>query len=152
MRRTLPHLLVSLVVALACGGCPTVDTGEVPVTPGLCRPDMATFREPGGIWDVAIAPAEPTKSCLQAMGCHAQEDGRSALRLRSLTRDQLTEADWQANYDVITRFLNCSTPSASPFITKPESGNDPHGGGDLWDCTSTACEPIMTVERWIGGG
>ena len=86
------------------------------------------------------------------MGCHATEDGRSALRLRAADRAALTDADWDANYDVVTRYLNCSTPSASPFITKPEAENDPHGGGDLWTCDGTSCEPVMTVERWISGG
>ena len=94
---------------------------------------------------------------VSALGARV-ETARAARRfglgyaLRALSRELLTDADWQANYDVITRFLNCSTPSASPFITKPESGNDPHGGGDLWECTPGACEPITTVEQWIGGG
>lgn len=148
----LARLVAACVMSVGLAGCPTVDTGEVPVTPGLCRPDKNEFRREGGIWDVAIAPADQTKSCLQAMGCHATQDGRSALRLRAADRASLTDADWDANYDVVTRYLNCSTPSASPFITKPEGGNDPHGGGDLWTCDGSACEPIQTVERWISGG
>lgn len=141
-----------LVLLLVLAGCPTVDVGDSPVTPGACRPDPGRFREPGGIWDVAIAPADSSKSCLGEAGCHAQATGRSALRLIAKARDQLTDGEWRQNYDVVTRFLNCSTPDASPFITKPRADVDPHGGGDLWVCTADECEPIMTVETWIAGG
>ncbi len=144
MRRT---LLLALVIL---SGCPVIDTGETPVSPPICRPDPNTFREEGGIWDTAIAVADTTKSCVGADGCHTQATGRSALRLIDKPRDQMTDSDWTRNYEVVARFLNCSTPSASPFITKPESGLDPHLGGDLWDC-SGACEPIRTLEAWISG-
>jgi hypothetical protein len=33
---------------------------------------------------------------------------------------------------VVTRFLNCGTPDASPLYTKPVSGVSAHGGGDLF--------------------
>jgi hypothetical protein len=50
---------------------------------------------------------------------------------------------------VVTRFLNCSQPEASLFITKPEAGSDPHVGGDLWVCDSANCEPERTIIEWI---
>ena len=131
-------------------GCPVIDVGETPVTPPICRPSPTQFREPGGIWDTAIAVADIEKSCIGKTGCHTQATGRSALRLIDKPRDQLTDSEWMRNYEVVARFLNCSTPNASPFITKPESGVDPHLGGDLWECTGT-CEPIRTVEAWIAG-
>ena len=73
----LVRVVATCVIVAGLAACPTVDTGEVPVTPGLCRPDKNEFRREGGIWDVAIAPADQTKSCLQTMGCHATQDGRT---------------------------------------------------------------------------
>jgi hypothetical protein len=140
-----------LVAVMLLSGCPIVDTGETPVAPPICRPDPNRFREPGGIWDTAIAVADMEKSCIVKDGCHSQATGRSALRLIDKPRDMLTDSDWTQNYEVVARFLNCSTPSASPFVTKPESGADPHLGGDLWECTGD-CEPIRTIEEWISGG
>jgi hypothetical protein len=145
--------LVALALLAALAGCPTIDLGDPPVAPGSCRPDPGRFREEGtGIWDVALAPADPARSCIAGSGCHAQATGRSALRLIDKPRDEMTDADWAQNYEVVTRFLNCSTPEASSLITKPSSGGDPHAGGDLWDCTAQDCEPQETVETWILGG
>src|SRR5262245_23328346 len=144
-----PGVLVSL--ALFSTGCPTVDQGDPPVTPDTCHPDFLAFQTAGGVWDSAITPADTTKSCIQEGGCHRQEDGRSALRLVAKDRASLTPSEWQQNYDIITRFLNCFTPEASPFVTKPKTGEDPHGGGDLWTCDGTA-EPCTMVEQWISGG
>ena len=112
---------------------------------------MLAFQMEGGIWDTAIATTDTEKACTQEGGCHRREDGRSALRLIAKPRAELLQSDWQQNYDVISRFLNCSTPSASPFVTKPKTGEDPHGGGDLWTCDGTA-EPCTMVELWIAGG
>src|SRR5687767_11842060 len=113
-----PGVLAFLVLVT---GCPTVDHGAAPVAPGACLPDMGEFQMPGGIWDTAVAPAT-TASCVQAGGCHRREDGRSALRLLTKNRDEYTQAEWRQNYEVVGRFLNCSTPAASSFITKPKSG------------------------------
>jgi hypothetical protein len=132
-------------------GCPTIDVGDTPVEPPQCKPDSQKFQDPGGIWDVAIDPADQTKSCISQNGCHSQATGRSALRLVAKPRAQLSAAEWQTNYEVVTNFLNCSTPKESPFITKPLAGVDPHLGGDLWTCDSTSCEPANTVEQWIAG-
>jgi hypothetical protein len=142
-----PSSLLALLATLA--GCPTVDLGDTPVTPPLCRPSLDTFKMEGGIWDVAVDPPDMTKSCVANAGCHAQATGRSALRLISKPRDQMLDSDWSTNLDVIARFLNCPTPASSEFITKPEAGVDPHLGGDLWTCGGSACEPIDTVEAWI---
>jgi hypothetical protein len=137
-----------VVVFVFLAGCPTVDLGDTPVQPPLCRPNLQKFREPGGIWDTAVAPASEAASCVSRGGCHAQATGRSALRLIVRPRDQMTDSDWSTNLDVVARFLNCSTPSDSLFITKPLSGLDPHLGGDLWTCVGE-CEPVRTVEAWI---
>ncbi len=128
-------------------GC-TINLGETTPVPPECLPSLATFMAQGGIWDTAIDPPDQTKSCVAMTGCHAQATGRSALRLIYKPRDQFTADDWQANFDEVAQFLNCGTPEASEFITKPEAGVDPHLGGDLWVCDAT-CEPIRTVEAWI---
>jgi hypothetical protein len=130
-------------VGFLLSGCPTVDVGTGPVAPGTCNPDPMKFQDT--IWPMAINPPDTAKSCVANAGCHAASTGRSALRLIPMP---VTQADWSQNYDVVTRFLNCSTPEASPFITKPSAGGDPHGGGDLW---TLGQEPELTVEKWIGG-
>ena len=137
-------LALGLVVAGAAAGCPTVDQGDQPVAPEACRPDPAFFEST--IWPNAIAPAgDDEHSCVAKAGCHARETGRSALRLIAAPASKI---DYTMNYDAVTRFLNCSTPTASPFISKPTAGGDPHAGGDLW---TSGEEPELTVERWIGG-
>jgi hypothetical protein len=135
--------LAAVLVVGAASGCPTVDQGEPPVAPEACRPDPALFEST--IWPQAIAVADESKSCVAKAGCHARETGRSALRLIAAPANAV---DFQQNYDAVTRFLNCSTPSASPFISKPTGGGDPHAGGDLW---TEGEEPELTVERWISG-
>jgi hypothetical protein len=138
-----PGVLVFFGVLGLGTACPTVDQGDPPVMPGSCRPDPGVFASE--IFPTAIATGN-AQSCVQAGGCHRQEDGRSALRLV----EDPTAAELQQNYEVVVRFLNCSTPSASPFITKPKTGEDPHGGGDLWTCDGNA-EPCTMVEAWVSG-
>lgn len=134
---------------LLFAACPTLDLGDTPVTPPPCRPSLEAFRREGGIWDTAIAPADENHSCIAKDGCHAQATGRSAFRLIAKLRIEMTDTDWTANLDVVARFLDCASPSSSPFITKPEVGTDPHLGGELWSCSGSSCEPIHTVESWI---
>jgi hypothetical protein len=129
-----------LVLPLAAG-CPTVDLGDAPVAPGSCRPDPGYFRDV--IWPEMLAPADQERSCVAEPGCHRQEDGRSALRLIA---EPMTPADHDDNYDVVTAFLNCGSPGASALLTKPESGTDSHGGGDLFDPGS---EPSTAFLGWF---
>ena len=130
--RVRPLPLAALVACAVTGaGCPTVDLGETPVSPGACRPDPAYFRDV--LWDEYLAPADTARSCVGAGGCHRLEDGRSALRLH--TGDPVDHA---RNYDVVTRFLSCGAPEASSLLTKPLAGQDPHGGGDLFEPGSDA--------------
>ncbi|MBL4632505.1 MAG: hypothetical protein JKY56_01460 [Kofleriaceae bacterium] len=114
-------LLISLPLLSAC---PTLDLGETPVSPGACRPDPAYFEE--NIWPIFIDTGA-ADSCVVEGGCHQLENGRSAFRV-----SVAQPIDFSANYNVTTRFLNCGTPSASPLLTKPISGVDSHGGGDLF--------------------
>ncbi len=113
------------LVALACAGCPTVDLGDDPVEPGVCRPDPDFFRT--RVWPEYLAQPDMAKTCVGRSGCHGEADGRSALRL-----DTTDPIDFTRNYQVVTRFLNCGTPEASSLFTKPLTGEDPHGGGDMF--------------------
>ena len=113
------------LVALACAGCPTVDLGDDPVEPGVCRPDPDFFRP--GVWPDYLAQPYMAKTCVGRWGCQGYADGRSALRL-----DTTDPIDFTRNYQVVTRFLNCGTPEASSLFTKPLTGEDPHGGGDMF--------------------
>lgn len=127
MSPRLPRLLwATLAVPIVLlTGCPTVDLGELPVSPGACRPDPVYFE--ANIWPLFIDTGDPMTSCVGEGGCHQLENGRSAFRV-SVTQP----IDYSANYNVVTRFLNCGTPSASPILTKPLRGVDSHGGGDLF--------------------
>jgi hypothetical protein len=130
---------VALVALLAGTGCPTVDLGDDPVEPGVCRPDPTYFRE--RIWPEYLAQPAMAQTCVGRAGCHGEADGRSALRL-----DNVDPIDFGRNYQVVTRFLNCGTPEASSLFTKPLAGQDPHGGGDLF----TATDPTVAVfEGWF---
>ncbi|MEZ4404288.1 MAG: hypothetical protein R3B06_29985 [Kofleriaceae bacterium] len=129
----------TLAAALLLTGCPTVDLGDDPVDPGVCRPDPGYFQ--AEIWPKFLAPADPMKSCVGRAGCHGETDGRSALRL-----DNVAPIDFTRNYQVVTRFLNCGTPAASALLTKPLAGEDPHGGGDVF----AAGDPAIAVfEGWF---
>ncbi len=128
----MPLLVVRAVLAgvllLSLTGCPTVDLGEEPPPPGLCRPDVGYYQDV--IWVEIINSPDTAINCVGESGCHQRANGRSALRL--ITGASLSQSDHTQNYEVVTRFLNCGTPGASTFLTKPISGVDPHGGGDLF--------------------
>jgi hypothetical protein len=115
-------LLASLTLLSAC---PTVDLGELPVSPGACRPDPVYFEE--NIWPAFIDTGDMATSCVGQGGCHQLENGRSAFRV-----SVAEPIDYSANYNVVSRFLNCGTPSASALLTKPLNSVDSHGGGDLF--------------------
>jgi hypothetical protein len=135
--RLLSMALLGMLAVL--GGCPTVDLGDQPPDPEQCRPDMQYFHD--HIWPEFLAPADPAKSCVAASGCHQSASGRSALRLET------NPVDDAQNYQVVTRFLNCSTPEASPLLSKPLVGGDPHGGGDLF--MSTSDPAVQTFLAWF---
>jgi len=130
------------VLFLGLTGCPTVDLGEEPPPPGLCRPDVGYYQDV--IWPEVINPPSQPYNCVAESGCHERASGRSALRL--IVGDPLTPTEHNQNYDVVTRFLNCGTPEASTFLTKPLSGVEPHGGGDLFMPGSM---PEMTFFDWF---
>ena len=113
------------LAALVLAGCPTVDLGDTPPDPGVCRPDRGYFDS--RIWPEFLAPADEARSCVTA-GCHGEVRGVSGLRF-----DSTPPIDLARNYQVATRFLNCGTPEASPLYTKPLGRIEAHGGGDIFD-------------------
>ena len=131
IRRYTGLVAASLVLA----GCPTVDLGDMPTSPGACRPDPAYFESV--IWPEFIDTQDPQTSCVAEGACHQLENGRSAFRVA--TSEPI---DFDSNYNVTTRFLNCGTPSASSLLSKPISGVDSHGGGDLF-APGSASEDIF---------
>jgi hypothetical protein len=136
--------VLGLAILVGITGCPTVDLGDAPPNPGVCRPDPQYFRDV--IWPEFLAPPEIARSCVGQGGCHAIEDGRSALRLETDVETDLGALD--RNYAVVTRFLNCGSPDASSLLTKPLATSDPHGGGDIFPNTS---DPAVTAfETWFG--
>ena len=116
--------MLAPVATAALAGCPTVDLGDTPPDPGVCRPDRTYFDE--HIWPEFLAPADPARSCVRG-GCHGDVSGVSALRL-----DSTEPIDLARNYQVTTRFLNCGTPEASLLYTKPLRGLEGHDGGDIF--------------------
>ena len=122
------------MLALVLGGCPDVDLGQLDEEPGICRPDFAYYKDQ--IWPQFLAPADTNKSCVGKTGCHQQTTGRSALRLAT------DPVDHAANYETVTRFLNCGSPEASLLLSKPVAGGTAHGGGDIFANTS---DPAVVV-------
>ena len=124
------RFLIAIALAGVAGaGCPTLDLGEAPPDPGTCRPDPGYYRDV--IWPDYLAPADPALSCVVEAGCHDAANGRSSFRVSTVE-----PIDHDANYQVVTRFLNCGSPEASSMLTKPIGGVDSHGGGDLFNSGS----------------
>jgi hypothetical protein len=128
------------VALLTLSGCPTVDLGDTPPDIGQCRPDRQYYIDE--IWPKYLAPATAGRSCVAATGCHQTTTGRSALRLSTAT-----PVDHDANYQVVTRFLNCASPESSELLTKPLAGIEAHQGGDIFP---NATDPaVITFQGWF---
>lgn len=131
---------VALCALLA--GCPTVDLGDTPTDIGLCNPPggVEYFRDV--IWPEFVRPADATKGCTRAGGCH-NEAGGNALGFKTQPAP-----DFTFNYRQAQIFLNCGTPDASQLLTKPRAGIDAHGGGDLFVGGNAADD--MAIEQFLG--
>jgi hypothetical protein len=110
------------VIGLALTGCPTVDLGDTPTEIGLCNPPggLAYFQDK--IWPSYVIRDNGSTSCA-TVGCHVA--GGNGL-------DFPAQVDYAAAYRRTQIYLNCGTPDASPFLTKPLAGIEPHGGGDIF--------------------
>jgi hypothetical protein len=109
-------------LALALTGCPTVDLGDTPTEIGLCNPagGLAYFQDQ--VWPNYVVRTPPAMSCA-TVGCHIA--GGNGL-------DFPAQVDYPAAYKRAQIYLNCGTPAASLFLTKPLAGVEPHSGGDLF--------------------
>jgi hypothetical protein len=126
---------------MSLAACPTVDLGDQPEEAPLCNPGQDYFTDV--IWPQYVAPADMQRSCVGRSGCHRASDGRSAMRL-----DASEPIDYAGNYQVVRRFLNCSTPDASRMLTEPLAGTERHGGGDIFP---SASDPAVVVFlQWFG--
>jgi hypothetical protein len=111
---------LALLAGAGLTGCPTVDLGDTPTEIGLCNPPggLAYFQDQ--IWPKYVN--NPKNSCAQA-SCHIA--GGNGL-------DFPAQVDYPASYKRSQIYLNCGTPSASLFLTKPLAGIDAHSGGDIF--------------------
>jgi hypothetical protein len=114
-------------------GCPTVDLGDTPTDIGLCNPAGGASYFQDQIWPSFVVRTDPDRSCAKS-GCHVA--GGNGL-------DFPIPVDYPAAYRRTQIYLNCGTPEASLFLTKPLAGIDPHGGGDLFPNTSDAAVQIF---------
>jgi predicted CxxxxCH...CXXCH cytochrome family protein len=129
----------SLAVAAAClgvaalAGCPTVDLGDTPTEIGLCNPagGVAYFQDQ--IWPNYIRPNDAAKTCART-GCHS--GGGTGL-------DYPLQVDYVAAFKRTQLYLNCGTPAASPFLTKPLAGIEAHSGGDIFASTDDPAVKIF---------
>jgi hypothetical protein len=137
--RCISLCLLSAVAVLSLAGCPTVDLGDTPPDPGQCQPDRGYFDEV--IWPQFIAPQDAALSCVDAVGCHRSNDGRSGFRVSVPSGGG--PVDFSGNYDSVVFFLNCNDPASSRLLTKPMSGAQEHAGGNLFDPGDPAVEAFL---------
>ena len=116
-----------LLLALAAGGCPTVDLGDTPEDIGLCNPRGGLDYFQDVIWPryVRDATPAPANACTSTMGsCHVLGAGNLL--------GYKVPVDYPANYRATLIHLDCGTPMMSKFLTKPLAGIDGHGGMDIF--------------------
>jgi hypothetical protein len=123
---------IRVAVCLALAGCPTVDLGDTPTEIGLCNPSGGEQYFQDQIWPNYVVRTDPKTSCYQA-NCHIA--GGNGL-------DFPSPIDYPTAYKRVQIYLNCGTPSASPFLTKPLAGIDAHSGGDIFGSLS---DPAVQV-------
>ncbi len=116
------------VLALALGGCPTVDLGDTPSDIGSCNPSGGLAYFISDIEPKYFKLSDTVNGCAQSASCHDQEHG--------LALQRIAPVDDMANYRVTQGYLNCGQPMASELLTKPLAGIDGHGGGDIFASTS----------------
>jgi hypothetical protein len=115
--------LLGLAGLEALSGCPTVDLGDTPTEIGLCNPAGGVQYFQDQIWPNYVIRTDPAKSCAKVGTCHV--GGGNGL-------DFPAQIDYAASYKRSQIYLNCGTPAASLFLTKPLTGVEPHSGGDLF--------------------
>jgi hypothetical protein len=124
--------LASLGLALLAG-CPTVDLGDTPTEVGLCNPPGGVQYFQDQIWPKYVVRGASDGGCARVGSCHVA--GGNGLEFPM-------PVDYPTAYRHSQVYLNCGTPAASPFLTKPLAGIDPHGGDDIFSSTS---DPAVQV-------
>ncbi len=109
-----------------------MDLGDAPTEIGLCNPAGGLAYFQNQIWPNYVVRDNAATSCYQA-NCHIE--GGNGL-------DFPSPVDYPTAYKRVQIYLNCGMPSASPFLTKPLAGTDPHGGGDIFASLS---DPAVQV-------
>jgi hypothetical protein len=123
-------LVLGLVLDLGLlTGCPTVDLGDTPTEIGLCNPAGGVQYFQDEIWPKYVERG----GCTKLGSCHVA--GGNGL-------DFPMPVDYPTAYKRTQIYLNCGSPAASPFLTKPLAGLDPHGGDDIF---ASATDPAVQV-------
>jgi hypothetical protein len=123
-----------LVALVALSGCPTVDLGDAPQDVGLCNPAGGLPYFQDVMWPEYIRPTNTTNGCTKN-GCHG--DGGTSPRF------QVSPVDFAFNYRLTQSLLNCGTPMASRFLTKPLAGVDAHTGGEIFQPGDPAVQVFL---------
>ena len=123
---------LGLTFGVLLPGCPTVDLGDTPTEIGLCNPSGGVQYFQDQIWPKYIVRGAADLGCAKG-GCHVA--GGNGL-------DFPMPVDYPTAYKRSQIYLNCGTPSASSFLTKPLAGIDPHGGSDIFP---SASDPAVQV-------
>ncbi len=129
------HALGFACLLTGLAGCPTVDLGDTPTDINLCNPPGGREYFDEMVWPEFVRPSDTANGCTRSGGCH-NEGGGTALNFRT------NPLDLAFNYRQAQVFLNCGTPGASDFLTKPLAGIEPHGGMDIF---SSESDPAVQV-------
>ena len=110
------------MVSASLAGCPAVDLGDTPTEVGLCNPAGGVQYFQDQIWPSYVTRPNATQTCARST-CHVSAGNGL---------DFSDPVDYPAAYRSTQAYLNCGTPEASLFLTKPLGGIQPHGGGDIF--------------------
>jgi hypothetical protein len=127
--RALGGVWAGLAVVLGAG-CPTVDLGDTPTDINLCNPAGGIDYFTAEIYPKFVRPGD-VNACTKAGGCH-NEAGGNALNYKTNPQDDAF------NFRQTQVFLNCGTPEMSQFLTKPLTGVETHGGGNIYPSLDAA--------------
>src|SRR5678816_2053668 len=129
-----PITAVGALACLALCGCPTVDLGDQPPDIGVCNPTKGYAYFQTDIVPKYLKLADMTNGCARSTMCHLNAHGAAF---------NVSDPTSAANYRVAQQYLDCGAPRQSWLLTKPLSGEDSHGGGDLFDSNSSEYSTFM---------
>jgi hypothetical protein len=119
-------------VAVAIGGCSTVDVGAPPADINACRPSQSYFVNE--VWPNYLTKDYGGKTCADA-NCHGA-GASSALKIPTPTSipslPLLSGSDWFADYLSASQEMSCTDVTGSPLYEKPAGLLSSHSGGTLF--------------------